>query len=222
MNNLTKATIIAGVFAVLVTTGYAYTAFNSTPTASEQTATTTPQQPQVREYGNATLALGELATFKNISIRPVALLEDSRCPQDVQCIQAGTVRVSVEVASKSGTSTSILTLGKKFTTDDFAITLANVIPGKISTTQNTESEYRLTFTVLPQNTPVVTDPQGKCYVGGCSAQVCSDQPDMASTCEYRAEYACYKTAKCERQASGQCGWTPTQTLAMCLANPPQM
>lgn len=63
---------------------------------------------------------------------------------------------------------------------------------------------------------------GACYVGGCSAQLCSGQPDLASTCEYRAEYSCYRQtgAKCERQASGQCGWTPSAALASCLANPP--
>lgn len=57
---------------------------------------------------------------------------------------------------------------------------------------------------------------GPCYVGGCSSQICSDQPNMASTCEFREEYACYSTAKCERQASGQCGWTDTPELSMCL------
>src|SRR5688572_20450428 len=28
-----------------------------------------------------------------------------------------------------------------------------------------------------------------CYIGGCSAELCSDQPGMASTCEYRQEYS---------------------------------
>ena len=60
-----------------------------------------------------------------------------------------------------------------------------------------------------------------CIVSGCSGQICSDQ-EMVSTCEYRAEYACYQTARCERQASGQCGWTQTAALAACLANPSQL
>lgn len=55
-----------------------------------------------------------------------------------------------------------------------------------------------------------------CYVGGCSGTVCSDQPGAVSTCEYRPEYACYRTAVCERQASGQCGWTETEELTACL------
>ncbi len=56
-----------------------------------------------------------------------------------------------------------------------------------------------------------------CYVGGCSGQICSDQPDVISTCEWRDEYACYQTATCERQPDGQCGWTSTPELDACLA-----
>lgn len=66
----------------------------------------------------------------------------------------------------------------------------------------------------PTPKPVTT---GACYVGGCSSQICSDQKDMASTCEFKEEYACYKTATCERQASGMCGWTDTPKLRSCIA-----
>lgn len=55
-----------------------------------------------------------------------------------------------------------------------------------------------------------------CFVSGCSSQLCTDDPNIASTCEYREEYACYRTATCERQADGQCGWTETEELRMCL------
>lgn len=58
---------------------------------------------------------------------------------------------------------------------------------------------------------------GGCVVGGCSNQLCVDasEGDVVSTCEYREEYACYQTASCERQASGQCGWTDTAELQQC-------
>ena len=60
----------------------------------------------------------------------------------------------------------------------------------------------------------------ECFVGGCSSQICSDRPDVISTCEWRDEYACYASATCERQADGACGWTPTAELEACLAAPP--
>ena len=56
-----------------------------------------------------------------------------------------------------------------------------------------------------------------CYIGGCSAQVCSDDPDVITTCEWLEEYACYRNATCERQADGECGWTETDLLLQCLA-----
>ena len=61
---------------------------------------------------------------------------------------------------------------------------------------------------------------GACVIGGCSGTICSESNDMMSTCEYKNEYACYKTAACERQADGQCGWTQTEAFKACLANPP--
>ena len=64
--------------------------------------------------------------------------------------------------------------------------------------------------------PVIS---GGCLATGCSGQICSDE-DVITTCEYKEEYACYKTAKCERQNSpaggGKCGWTPTEELVSCL------
>ena len=55
-----------------------------------------------------------------------------------------------------------------------------------------------------------------CYIGGCSQEVCSDEPDVASTCEYRPENSCFKSARCEKQSNGQCGWTQSTALAQCL------
>lgn len=61
--------------------------------------------------------------------------------------------------------------------------------------------------------------QDACYVGGCSSQICSDTPGVASNCEYREEYACYqKTSTCKRQSDGRCGWTQTDELRACIAD----
>ena len=75
--------------------------------------------------------------------------------------------------------------------------------------EDTESPTSIT----PTPAPVAT---GGCFVGGCSGQICSDQEGVITTCEYREEYACYKSARCERQTSGRCGWTETPELAICL------
>ncbi len=54
-----------------------------------------------------------------------------------------------------------------------------------------------------------------CIKTGCSGQVCSDE-EVVTTCEWRREYGCYRSARCERQASGECGFTPTRELTACL------
>lgn len=64
-----------------------------------------------------------------------------------------------------------------------------------------------------------------CAVAGCSQQLCvsaDEAANMVTTCEYRAEYACYREASCEPQSDGKCGWTETAELKQCLANPPMI
>ena len=56
-----------------------------------------------------------------------------------------------------------------------------------------------------------------CFVGGCSGQVCSGDKNVITTCEMKPEYACYKEAKCEKQADGKCGWTQTSKLKQCVS-----
>ena len=58
--------------------------------------------------------------------------------------------------------------------------------------------------------------QAPCVVGGCSGEICADEP-MFSTCEVKPEAVCFETATCERQVEGHCGWTPTPELEACLA-----
>ena len=55
----------------------------------------------------------------------------------------------------------------------------------------------------------------KCRPTGCSGQVCADE-NVVTTCEFKSEYACYKSARCEEQANGKCGWTETPELLQCL------
>ncbi len=68
-------------------------------------------------------------------------------------------------------------------------------------------------------TKITAGKANPCFTSGCSGQICSDQ-DVMSTCEWKPEYACYKQfGTCELQAGGKCGWTQTQDLQSCLANP---
>ncbi|MDB5237659.1 MAG: hypothetical protein JWL88_761 [Parcubacteria group bacterium] len=173
--------------------------------------------PTTHAYGTVTLSLGEVARFAGVTIAPLSIIQDSRCPVGVQCIQAGTVQVSVRITPSSDTNVQTLTLGKMYSAPAGTIILTSVTPDKHEGNTISPSDYRLTFDVEKQQ-PVAA---GKCFVGGCSSEVCSDQPNAVSNCLYTAAFACYRSATCERQSTGQCGWTQTPALQSCLANPPQ-
>jgi hypothetical protein len=79
-----------------------------------------------------------------------------------------------------------------------------------TTTTYTQPQTQVIYTTPTTNT-------GACYVGGCSQELCSDQPNAVSSCVYSPQTACFKqNSMCTRQANGQCGWTQTQGLLSCL------
>jgi eight-cysteine-cluster-containing protein len=58
-----------------------------------------------------------------------------------------------------------------------------------------------------------------CMRTGCSAQLCAAEGEsVMSTCIWKDEYACYQSAKCEKQKDGNCGWTQTDELNACLTS----
>lgn len=62
--------------------------------------------------------------------------------------------------------------------------------------------------------------QDGCQIAGCSNELClsSEQvDDVVTTCQWKAEYACYGTATCGKQANGVCGWSMTDELRACIA-----
>lgn len=93
------------------------------------------------------LHLEETGEFLDVKITPVEILEDSRCPSDVQCIQAGTVRLRATLTSGLGVADQVFELGKPITTEAEEITLMSVYPEAISTKQIEKTEYVFSFEV---------------------------------------------------------------------------
>ena len=58
--------------------------------------------------GVVTAGLGGTARLGDVAVRPLAVLEDSRCPQDVRCVWAG--RLRLRVAITPGPAAAELTL----------------------------------------------------------------------------------------------------------------
>jgi hypothetical protein len=192
----------------------------STSTPSGTNSTSTPNsstggsQVSKRAYGEVVMRVGETIPFKYVSLKLLSVISDSRCAKGVQCIWTGTAKIKLHVSNPSGNYDTELELGKTLKTENETIEFVSLSPYPVMNSEILESDYRATLKVTLNPDIKV----GGCFVGGCSGQLCSDQPNMASTCEWTEAYACYKTAKCERQSNGQCGWTPTQELNMCLSN----
>jgi len=57
-----------------------------------------------------------------------------------------------------------------------------------------------------------------CKIAGCSGELCVDvnSKDVNSICLYNPKYDCYTKAICEKQTSGECGWTETEEFRGCV------
>lgn len=108
-------------------------------------------------------AIGETATVGGLTIRPLALLEDSRCPASVQCVWAGQVRIRAAIAPQGlvvptgpdAPSTVVsreldLTLGKPVIEFGRTVALSAVAPAVAVPGQIGPGAYRFTFTVEGQ------------------------------------------------------------------------
>lgn len=78
--------------------------------------------------------------------------------------------------------------------------------------------------ISPAYAGMFGDANPRCVVAGCSSQLCvdADAGEMMSTCEWRAEYACYSEhGSCEVQSDNTCGWTQSNALTQCIATAAQ-
>jgi hypothetical protein len=86
-----------------------------------------------------------------ITVKFVSLVEDSRCPTDAQCIQAGTAKIQVEL-KKVGTGTKTFEMNtsgkpKTVTFAGYTIQLIDVNPKPATNIRINRNGYTATFTV---------------------------------------------------------------------------
>lgn len=103
--------------------------------------------PGAQGEGKLSLAVGESKTVGDTTVGVLELLEDSRCPIDVQCIQAGTVRVRSAVNALS--RDFVFTLNEPQEVEGKVVTLIDVQPrAKYSNKPVSTEEYHFTFSVV--------------------------------------------------------------------------
>lgn len=158
---LQERNITIGVIALVVVFLGAYYFLNRptdsyvpTPTPQEQ-ATTTPSNnsgtnaPTLPSAANTEAALNQSVQALGVTLKPLVVTEDSRCPSNVQCIQAGTVRVRVRVGSDIDTeSEKVFTLGTPMSLKAGTVELVSVAPLKNSTQQIKSADYRFIFKII--------------------------------------------------------------------------
>lgn len=138
----------------LVPTNLASSTAVGTPTPSVSSVTASsasaanPTGTSAQPYGSVTLALGQAASFVDgVSIRPMRILEDSRCPAGVQCIQAGTVKLSFNAVVNGKSMTETISIDQSVQVDGDTVVLDTVAPQKTKNGFPAPSEYNFTFTV---------------------------------------------------------------------------
>lgn len=59
---------------------------------------------------------------------------------------------------------------------------------------------------------------GGCVIGGCSGELCNppEMPEMATICQHKPEWDCYREAQCGRNEQNQCEWVLSPELEKCL------
>jgi hypothetical protein len=94
------------------------------------------------------LALGESASLRgeDVSVRFVGVLEDSRCPRDVQCIREGNARIQFEITRGSASRTTLELATpegpREAEIDGFRLALGALAPEPASSRPTRPEEYR--------------------------------------------------------------------------------
>jgi len=96
------------------------------------------------------VSMGETSGVEGLSINPIEVQEDSRCQEDVECIQAGTVviKANLIVGDAEGINdVRIFQLGKISIVEDNAVLLSKVSPNTNSQNVINPEDYVFTFEV---------------------------------------------------------------------------
>ena len=115
---------------------------NGTQTASTERSTNPSHDPKVTiKYGQETAVVG-----KDISVRFTAILEDSRCPEGVQCIWEGNARIELAIAKAVENPSSLeLNTHDRFPIEamylNYIITLIDLKPYPKATEQINMQDY---------------------------------------------------------------------------------
>ena len=102
---------------------------------------------------NTTLRVGQQKTTAGgkVRVKLISVMEDSRCPTDVDCVWAGNAKVKVRVFVRGGETKTfeLNTSGpdKAGQADAYRVQLESLTPGRKSNKNIRQRDYRVTFSI---------------------------------------------------------------------------
>ncbi len=94
---------------------------------------------------SATPGLGQVGLVDGLRVRPLAIVEDSRCPIDAVCVWAGRLVVRAEVSGGGWRETFNFELRRPQPVPGGQMTLVEAAPGKSAARPIAPADYRFTF-----------------------------------------------------------------------------
>ena len=99
-----------------------------------------------------TLKVGERVKVDNLSLNILEVLEDSRCPIDVECIWEGSVEVKILASTEELSEEIVIDWSSGgYIFNKYRIEILDVKPEQVSTAIITDDEYLLTLTINIEN-----------------------------------------------------------------------
>lgn len=92
--------------------------------------------------------LNETFRVGGVRIRPLQVIEDSRCPANARCIWAGRVVVRTQIVSGRHRLQTDLTMGEPRLIGNETVTLTTVLPVKYTSPELRPASYRFGFVLI--------------------------------------------------------------------------
>ena len=100
------------------------------------------------EGNEVTVGVGETKFMNGVKITLHGVVQDSRCPVDVVCIQAGAITARVTLKSDTDTETFNMPSDEvPHPFDSYKVSIVNVNPPRVSTHETEPASYKVTFKV---------------------------------------------------------------------------
>jgi hypothetical protein len=150
-NKVTWYSKLAALVVLIVTIflgWYIYAQYKEVSLMNESISSPPSSNGAVTTSGEVALTVGGFATFDGLQITFDKIIQDSRCPVDVMCIQAGTVTAQVTLRSGGKVQQANLVSDKVlYRFANYAIYLLHAAPAPHSKVEIDPNNYTIVFHV---------------------------------------------------------------------------